>query len=117
MYQHEMHAAGLHPSQLYESAGGLLIVLLLLFLGRKKIFSGFLFFSVGILYSILRFAVDFTRYYGPGERLGSLSHNQIVCIILFIIFGGLILRGFMFKAESPAGTEADRNNPKLNAHG
>jgi phosphatidylglycerol---prolipoprotein diacylglyceryl transferase len=104
MYQHEVHAAGLYPSQLYEFAGGLLIFLLLLLVGRKKPFTGFIFYSLGLLYSVLRFMVDFSRFYGPGERLAGLSHNQIVCIILFIIFGGLILRGVLFKEETPART-------------
>jgi len=106
MYQHEVHAAGLYPSQLYESAGGLLIFLLLLLVDRKKPFNGFMFYSLGLLYSVLRFMVDFSRFYAPGERLAGLSHNQIVCIILFVIFGGLILRGAMFTEEAPARTEA-----------
>jgi phosphatidylglycerol---prolipoprotein diacylglyceryl transferase len=117
MYQHEIHAAGLYPSQLYESAGGLLIFLLLLLIGRKKPFTGFLFFGIGLLYSVLRFAVDFSRFYGTGERLGGLSHNQIVCIILFVVFGGLILRGFMFKEEPPVTAGAARNAPQQNSNG
>jgi phosphatidylglycerol:prolipoprotein diacylglycerol transferase len=104
MYQHEIHAAGLYPAQLYESAGGLLVFLLLLLIDRKKPFTGFLFYSLGLLYSVLRFIVDFSRFYGTDERLAGLSHNQIVCIVLFVIFGGLILRGVMFKEEAPPRT-------------
>jgi phosphatidylglycerol:prolipoprotein diacylglycerol transferase len=109
LYQHDIHAAGLYPSQLYESAGGVLIALIVLLIGKKKLFSGFLFYCTGILYSVLRFIVDFSRYYGTNERLGGLSHNQIVCIVLFIIFGGLILRGFMFKEEVPSPTAGSSN--------
>jgi phosphatidylglycerol---prolipoprotein diacylglyceryl transferase len=112
LYQHDIHAAGLYPSQLYESAGGLLIVLAVLLIERKKFFQGVLFYSTGLLYAVLRFMVDFSRYYGANERLGGLSHNQIVCIILFIIFGGLILRGLMFKEEALLRTGDARN-----AHG
>lgn len=101
-YQHSVHASGLLPSQLYESAGGLAIALIILAVGRKKIFTGFQFYLVGLLYSILRFAVDFSRYYGSDERLGSLSHNQVVCIVAFIVFGGLILKGILFKEEPAA---------------
>jgi phosphatidylglycerol:prolipoprotein diacylglycerol transferase len=99
LYQHDMHAAGLYPSQLYESAGGLVMLLLILAAGRIKTFSGLQFLVMGLLYSILRFIVDFSRYYGPNEQLAGLSHNQIVCIVLFVIFGGLILKGFLFKDE------------------
>jgi phosphatidylglycerol:prolipoprotein diacylglycerol transferase len=101
MYQHEMHASGLYPSQLYESAGGFLMVLIILAAGRLKTFTGFQFYLMGLLYSVLRFIVDFSRYYGANERLAGLSHNQIVCIVLFVIFGGLILKGFLFKEETP----------------
>jgi phosphatidylglycerol:prolipoprotein diacylglycerol transferase len=111
VYQHEAHAAGLFPSQLYESAGGLLIVLIIILIGNRKPFTGFLFLLTGLLYSVLRFAVDFSRYYGADERLGGLSHNQIVCIVLFVVFGGLILRGLMFRDEGSARPPAGNGAP------
>jgi phosphatidylglycerol:prolipoprotein diacylglycerol transferase len=117
MYQHQVHAAGLYPAQLYESAGGLLIVFILLLVEKKKPYTGFLFYCVGLLYSVLRFAVDFFRFYGPDERLAGLSHNQIVCIILFIIFGGLILRGLLFREEVPARTKDAPDAPRQGADG
>jgi phosphatidylglycerol:prolipoprotein diacylglycerol transferase len=117
MYQHQVHAAGLYPAQLYESAGGLLIFLLLFLIEKKKPFTGFLFYCVGLLYSVLRFGVDFFRFYGPDERLAGLSHNQIVCIILFIIFGGLILRGLLFREEVPVRAGDTPPAPRQGADG
>lgn len=117
LYQHEIHAAGLYPSQLYESAGGLLIVIALLLIGKKMPYRGFLFYSLGLLYSVLRFIVDFSRFYGTNERLGGLSHNQIVCIILFIIFGGLILRGLMFKEETTSPATRVSSGEHASQHG
>jgi phosphatidylglycerol:prolipoprotein diacylglycerol transferase len=96
-YQHECHASMLYPSQLIESLGGLVIAVIVLIVGRKKTFAGLQFYLVGVFYAILRFCVDFTRFYSPQERLGGLSHNQIVCIILFILFAGLILKNILFK--------------------
>jgi phosphatidylglycerol:prolipoprotein diacylglycerol transferase len=98
-YQHQMHAHGLVPSQLIESAGGLVILAVILLVARKKTFPGFQFYLMGIMYSILRFAIDFTRFYTPQEKLGPLSHNQIVCIVFFILFAGLVLKNIMFKEE------------------
>ncbi|MBD3392975.1 MAG: prolipoprotein diacylglyceryl transferase [Chitinivibrionales bacterium] len=100
-YQLGVHADALHPSQLYLSAGGLIIALIILALGRKKVFAGFEFFLFGILYSILRFAVDFTRYYTPDEHLLGLTHNQIVCIGIFVVFGGLMLKSVLGEAPAP----------------
>ncbi|MBN1760673.1 MAG: prolipoprotein diacylglyceryl transferase [Chitinispirillaceae bacterium] len=102
-FQHHAHAAGLYPSQLFESAGGLVIGLIILFVGsRAKVFTGLQFYLVGILYTILRFMVDFSRHYQVNEKLGPLSHNQVVCIVLFIIFAGLILKEVLFKEEPSA---------------
>lgn len=100
-YQHQMHAHGLIPSQLIESAGGLVIMIVILLVGMKKTFPGFQFYLMGILYAILRFCIDFTRFYTPQEKLGQLSHNQFVCIAFFILFAGLILKNLMFKEEEP----------------
>ena len=111
-YQHHVHAAGLYPSQLFESAGGLVIALVVLGIGNFRIFTGLQFYLVGILYTILRFMVDFSRHYDINEKLGPLSHNQVVCIVLFIIFAGLILKEALFKeaAQSPAST-ARKDDP------
>jgi phosphatidylglycerol---prolipoprotein diacylglyceryl transferase len=90
-YQASMHAAGLLPSQLFESAGGLVIAVVLLMIGRKRTFSGFQFYLMGLMYAILRFGIDLTRFYPPSERIGILSHNQVLCIALFGIFLALLL--------------------------
>jgi phosphatidylglycerol:prolipoprotein diacylglycerol transferase len=107
VYQRHIHAEGLFPSQLLLSAGGLAMMLIVLFAGKKRPFNGFEFYLTGVLYSILRFGADFTRYYAPDEMVAGLSHNQIVCIGLFILFGGLILKEVLFKDEAaPEAQEA-----------
>lgn len=112
MYQHDIHATGLYPSQLFESGGGLLMAVILLLAGRMKLFSGCQFYLFGLMYSILRFFVDFSRVYTANERLFGLSHNQIVCIVFFILFGGLILKGLLFKEEGqPPVTSNSPNAP------
>lgn len=99
-YQYHIHAAALYPSQLFESAGGLVIGITILILGKKQAFRGLEFYIAGLMYTILRFAVDFSRFYGVNERLGPFSHNQVVCMVLFVIFGGLILRSILIREES-----------------
>jgi len=99
-YQLSVHAETLFPSQLFESAGGLAIAILILLIGMKKMFPGFEFYMTGVLYSILRFVIDYTRYYTPDEHIFGLTHNQVVCIGIFVVFGGLILKNLI--AENPA---------------
>ena len=92
-YQEEIHTAGLHPSQLYESFGGLVLLLILLTAGRKwKKWEGLQFYIVILFYSVLRFMVEYTRHFEPGEMLGPFTHNQVVCIVLFVASGFLVLR-------------------------
>lgn len=115
-YQAQMHASGLYPSQLYESIGGLVMAGILFLLLRKKIFTGFQFYLMGLMYSVLRFFVDYSRHYGDGERLGPFSHNQVICIIMFAIFAGLIVKNVLFKktetsSSAPQPVQAPVNEP------
>jgi phosphatidylglycerol---prolipoprotein diacylglyceryl transferase len=110
VYQRHIQASGLYPAQLFESAGGLVIALIILAIGYRKRFTGLEFYLVGLLYTILRFAVDFSRHYDVKEKLGPLSHNQVVCIVLFIVFAGLMLKEILFK-EEPATAPANSAPP------
>lgn len=73
----------IHPSQLYESFGNLLIFL---FLNNKlgKMNKGNLFFVYLILYSVLRFSVEFTRGDERGVFIYGFSQAQIISIFIFI---------------------------------
>src|SRR5919199_100676 len=51
----------LHPTQLYESAATLLIFLFLLWLHRRKRFSGQVILLYAVLYSVARFTIEFWR--------------------------------------------------------
>jgi prolipoprotein diacylglyceryltransferase len=111
-----MHASGLYPSQLYESIGGLVMAGILFLLLQRKIFTGFQFYLMGLMYSVLRFFVDYSRHYGEGERLGPFSHNQVICIVMFAIFFGLIAKNLLFKkaetsSSAPQPIKAPVNEP------
>jgi len=111
-YQHHIHAAGLFPSQLFESIGGLAMAVVVLLVGRLKPFTGLQFYLIGVMYSVLRFAVDFSRFYAENEKLGPLSHNQVLCIGLFIIFSGLILKSVLFKDDKKVNQDQPDNDDK-----
>jgi phosphatidylglycerol:prolipoprotein diacylglycerol transferase len=102
-YQCDVHAAALLPTQLFESAGGLFIAIMLLLVERKKPFTGILFYLLCISYAVLRFIMEALRVYTPGEMLFGMTHNQVICIGLFIICGGLIVRGLLLKSPTVNG--------------
>lgn len=86
----------LHPTQIYESIGEFLnFVILFFFLRKKKSFDGQLLLTYLILYSMLRFIVEFFR--GDADRgmiVSGLSIPQGISILIFIlsIVGYMVLR-------------------------
>lgn len=86
--------APIHPVQLYESAAGLVIFLLLLWAGRRAFFSSSLLWLFLALYSVWRFSVDFARYYEPYKYIlgGPLVVNQIVGLLLLTFSAAMILQ-------------------------
>ncbi len=74
----------LHPTQLYEAGGEFINFLILLLLRKRQTFRGEIFWSYVILYSILRFFVEFFR--GDAARgmlTQELSVAQAISIVMF----------------------------------
>ena len=73
----------LHPTQLYESAAGLVILLVLLWLERRPgHFPGRTFWSFALLYGVLRFIIEFYRGDDRGFVFNMLSTSQFISVIL-----------------------------------
>ncbi|MBI4691631.1 MAG: prolipoprotein diacylglyceryl transferase [Nitrospirae bacterium] len=76
----------LHPTQLYESAGEFINFLLLIMLRRHQSFKGQLFWTYLLLYSVLRFIVEFFRGdEARGYLAGNISISQGISVVLFLI--------------------------------
>jgi phosphatidylglycerol:prolipoprotein diacylglycerol transferase len=78
-----------HPSQLYSAGFGVVVLVFLLWLDRRRSFDGQLFWSYVLASAIARFFVDFTRYYGDGDRIGRLgsldfNNNQLIAVGLVL---------------------------------
>jgi len=74
-----------HPTQLYSSIILFCIFIILITFQRYTKFSGQLFLSYMIMYSIYRFSIDFLRYYTPEEHLGILTYSQVTSLVLGLI--------------------------------
>jgi len=73
----------LHPTQLYESAAGLVIFSILMLVERRgRPFAGRTFWLFVLLYSISRFVIEFYRGDDRGMPIGSLSTSQLISVIL-----------------------------------
>lgn len=83
----------LHPTQLYASAYGLIIFVVLIALQRRLAKRGAMFGGLLIFYGIARFVVDFLRFYEESARvLFDLSFNQVISIVLIAIGVFLVVR-------------------------
>lgn len=75
----------LHPVQLYEVLGIALVLLVLLFIKRKKKFNGQVFAVYLMLYPAVRFVTELFR--GDEERgyllNGLISHSQFISVLIF----------------------------------
>lgn len=77
----------LHPTQLYESFAMLLVFFFLLWLHKRKRFSGQVILAYALLYSIIRFSIEFVRDDPRGDVLGlttltGLSTSQMISIVI-----------------------------------
>ena len=84
----------LHPTQLYESFAMLLVFLFLLWLHKRRAFSGQVILAYALSYSVIRFAIEFVRDDPRGDILGlttltGLSTSQLISLVVGI--GALIL--------------------------
>jgi len=81
--------AYLHPTQLYESFAMLGVFFFLLWLHKRKRFNGQVILAYAVLYSVIRFAIEFVRDDPRGDILGltsltGLSTSQLISIVVGI---------------------------------
>jgi phosphatidylglycerol:prolipoprotein diacylglycerol transferase len=81
--------AYLHPTQLYESFAMLLVFFFLLWLHKRKRFSGQVILAYALLYSVIRFAIEFVRDDPRGDVFGltsltGLSTSQLISLVIGI---------------------------------
>ncbi len=83
----------IHPTQLYASFYGLLILGILMGMDRKPRNDGVLFGTFLVLYGFFRFTTDFFRFYPEKMFLiDGLQLNQLIS--LFLLISGLVLLYF-----------------------
>jgi phosphatidylglycerol:prolipoprotein diacylglycerol transferase len=77
----------LHPTQLYESFAMLLVFFFLLWLHKRRRVSGQVILAYALLYSIVRFVIEFVRDDPRGDILGlttltGLSTSQMISLVV-----------------------------------
>jgi phosphatidylglycerol:prolipoprotein diacylglycerol transferase len=97
----------LHPTQLYESAAGLFILVTLLVLEKRgRSFHGRTFWIFVLLYAVLRFCIEFFRGDDRGIVLNVLSTSQAISLVLAPL--SLAMLWYLGRTERPAAPELPR---------
>ena len=119
----------LQPSQLYLAGAGVALFVLLLRWDRLPRFDGWLFWTYIALDAVLRFVIDFTRYYDSTSYLGKIGPfpfnvNQVFSAVL--VMAALFMLKRLQHADrdaadrvystsvprEPAGMETDIEHPE-----
>jgi prolipoprotein diacylglyceryl transferase len=93
--QNALASLPVHPTQIYESLAGLAIFGLLMYLRRKRKFSGVVFVGWVIGYGVLRSVIEIYR--GDSDRgfVGPLSTSQFIGLISVV--AGVLLLVFLVR--------------------
>lgn len=100
----------LHPTQLYESFAMLAVFLFLLWLHRRKRFSGQVLLAYAVLYGAVRFTVEFFRADPRGDLAGlttltGLSTSQMISLLVGL--SGLAFLVVRWRREAGGGINTD----------
>ncbi len=97
-----------HPTQLYSSLGGLVILVILLLADRRRHFPGFVFCLFLGLYGVTRFGLEEFRHFDhePHMMLGysevagraGITDNQLISLV--ILAAGLLLGTWLYLGRS-----------------
>lgn len=117
----DFYSLPVHPTQLYETVACLLVVMVLLYVKKYIKAPGNVFLGAILLYSFLRFFIEFSRYddaYAAGASMvGGLKVVQCVLLVLLCVLGVLFFyreRALTAEREQQQPTPAVANAMVLN---
>jgi len=98
----------LHPTQLYESFAMLIVFFFLLWLHKRRKFTGQIILFYALLYSVVRFSIEFVRDDPRGDILGlttltGLSTSQLLSIVVGI--SALIVLIVRWRRQQPSSAD------------
>jgi phosphatidylglycerol:prolipoprotein diacylglycerol transferase len=104
----------LHPTQLYESFAMLIVFFFLLWMHKRRSFNGQVILFYALLYSIVRFTIEFFRDDPRGDLFGlttatGLSTSQLISIVVGVV--ALILLILRWRRASQTRVADNINAP------
>jgi phosphatidylglycerol:prolipoprotein diacylglycerol transferase len=108
-----LQSLAVHPTQLYESLNGLVLLGLCMLVRRVRTFSGQVFVAFTMGYAVLRYFVEVLRADEQRGTIGPLTTSQFIGVSTFT--AGLILLAVLFwrYRQNPAGMRLWENGQAL----
>lgn len=100
-----------HPTQLYDAAIALVLVGVLLWSQRRRLFAGQTFLVFVLMYGVARYLLELLNHDPSAGRVGDFTTNQVVSVIAvpgaLVVFAVLVRRALRNAAvEIPAEPDA-----------
>jgi phosphatidylglycerol:prolipoprotein diacylglycerol transferase len=95
------HSLPVHPTQLYESLNGLILLCLVFLVRRFRKFSGEMFVAFTMGYAVLRYFVEVLRADEQRGNIGPLSTSQFIGVVTFLAGAALLAWLFARYRKNP----------------
>jgi phosphatidylglycerol:prolipoprotein diacylglycerol transferase len=99
------HSLPVHPTQLYESLNGLILLGLVFLVRRYRRFSGEMFVAFTMGYAILRYFVEILRADEQRGNIGPLSTSQFIGVTTFLAGAALLVYLYSRYRKDPHGMQ------------
>jgi phosphatidylglycerol:prolipoprotein diacylglycerol transferase len=99
------HSLPVHPTQLYESLNGLILLCLVFLVRRYRKFSGEMFVAFTMGYAILRYWVEILRADEQRGNIGPLSTSQFIGVATFLAGAALLAYLYSRYRKDPHGMQ------------
>jgi prolipoprotein diacylglyceryltransferase len=104
-----LHSLPVHPTQLYESLNGLVLLGILFLVRRYRRFSGQMFVAFTMGYAVLRYWVEALRADEQRGNIGPLSTSQFIGVATFTAGAALLAWLYTRYRQDPESMQLWKN--------
>jgi phosphatidylglycerol:prolipoprotein diacylglycerol transferase len=112
-----LHSLPVHPTQLYESLNGLVLLGLVMLVRRYRKFSGEMFVAFTMGYAILRYYVEVLRADEQRGAVGPFTTSQFIGVTTFLAGAALLVYLYSRYRKNPHGMQLWTDGQALVAAG
>jgi phosphatidylglycerol:prolipoprotein diacylglycerol transferase len=108
-----LHSLPVHPTQIYESLNGLVLLAMLFLVRRYRKFSGEMFVAFFMGYAPLRYFVETLRADEQRGMIGPFSTSQFIGVVTFLAGAALLVYLYQQYKKNPAALRLWENGQAM----